>query len=212
MLFSLLSYQYFAFFQNLLTFMQAKLRHYLLCFDVTSVNLSSLTSHERPTKEKAVVKKICLSNNNEILHPCPLIWIELGGLHGWIIQVNSVKPPIKSVRWPLKAFAEITCFVKQNILQCIIKGIFCDVSEFRAGHGDIFGTIYVPSWLFLYTLRSHFIGIYEMSSLYKIAVEVPFSTIMLSFLTLYRTHDIPIDTEGHNLNLIMYPKNVQIST
>ena len=128
-------------FQNLLTFMQAKLRHYLLCFDVTSVNLSSLTSHERPAKEKAVVKNICLSNNNwnknEILHPCPLIRIELGGLHGWIIQVNSVKPPIKSVRWPLKAFAEITCFVKQNTLQCIIKGIFCDVSEFTSGLGNI---------------------------------------------------------------------------
>ena len=153
MLFSLLSYQYFAFFQNLLTFMQAKLRHYLLCFDVTSVNLSSLTSHERPTKEKAAVKKICLSKNNciknEILHPCPLVRIELGGLHGWIIQVNSVKPPIKSVRWPLKAFAEITCFVKQNILQCIIKRIFCDVLEFTSGYGDIFGTIYVPSWFFL---------------------------------------------------------------
>ena len=156
MLFSLLSYQYFAFFQNLLTFMQAKLRHYLLCFDVTSVNLSSLTSHERPTKEKAAVKKICLSKNNciknEILHPCPLVRIELGGLHGWIIQVNSVKPPIKSVRWPLKAFAEITCFVKQNILQCIIKRIFCDVLEFTSGYGDIFGTIYVPSWFFLCTL------------------------------------------------------------
>ena len=68
-------------------------------------------------------------NKNDILHPCPLIRIELGGLHGWIIQVNSVKPPIKSVRWPLKAFAEIKCFVKQNILQCIIKVIFSDVPK-----------------------------------------------------------------------------------